>query len=378
MVAEFTWRQATGTPEGVGILMKIGVDARHLSGRLTGIGRYILEILRRMPEHLPDAQWVLYSRHPIKGLDLGLVGHGRIVEEGSWGFRQLPSALWVKTRLGHLMAGDDLDVVWAASTLLPRLDCPIVSTVYDLNHLIVPDTMALITRLAYRLWFAADVLRADEVVSISNGTALRLLESVGRQASAVAQPGASWAGSARLDIQAPTRAPQPYVLSVATREPRKNLNNLIEAMAILKQRGELPTYSLALAGAPGWGPELQALRRGRPDWLVELGYVPEHEMAALIASAEVLAQPSVYEGFGMPAAEAAALGTRVVATDIPELREAAGSAGIFCGTDAASIADGLVRSLALPKPAPRSSASWNDAAAVVAAALTRAASGRSR
>src|SRR5205085_2607131 len=122
----------------------------------------------------------------------------------------------------------------------------------------------------------------------------------------------------------PTLVDEPYVLSVATREPRKNLNNLVEAFGVLKRQGHLLRHVLVLVGAPGWGPELDALRGVKPSWLRELGYLRDEDMAALFARADVLVQPSIYEGFGMPAAEAAALGTRVLATDIPELREAAG------------------------------------------------------
>ena len=348
--------------------MRIGVDARALSGNLTGIGRYILEILNCMPEHLPDAQWVLYSRSPIE-VNLPL-GNWRVVVDPSPVFRRIPGVLWVKTRLGYLMRDDALDVVWAAATLAPNIRLPFVSTVYDLNHQIVPETMAPVNRFAYSRWHGSDVLRADQVVSISSGTARRLQEATGRASNGVALPGSQWARMGTNERLPPVN--EPYVLSVATREPRKNLNNLIEAFAALKAQGHLARHVLVLVGSVGWGPELSSLRGGRPSWLRELGYVPDEEMASVFAHADVLAQPSVYEGFGMPAAEAAALGTRVLATDIPELREAAGPTGIFVGTGVTDIADGLLRALEMPRPTPRLGNSWIDAAAVTADALKRA------
>lgn len=348
--------------------MRIGVDARHLSGKLTGIGRYIMEILNCMPEHLPNAHWTLYSRRPIK-VNLP-PGNWRIVEDTNPVFRQIPGVLWVKSRLGWLMRDDALDVVWAAATLAPIGPQPFVSTVYDLNHQIVPDTMPAVNRFAHNRWFVRDIVRASQVVSISSGTAMRLKQATGRTVDGVAPPGSQWA---RMGVRdRPIPLDEPYVLSVATREPRKNLNNLVEAFGMLKRQGRLAKHVLVLVGAPGWGPELDALRGGKPSWLREFGYVQDEDMAALFASADVLAQPSIYEGFGMPAAEAAALGTRVLATDIPELREAAGGAGVFVGTSVREIADGLLRVLEMPRPDPRPGNSWSDSAAVVAAALQRA------
>jgi len=367
-------RTDTIHPEGRTDL-RIGVDARALSGKLTGIGRYILEILNCMPEHLPDAQWILYSRSPIS---VGLPrGDWRVVVDPSPVLRRIPGSLWVKMRLGQLMRHDELDVVWASRTLAPNIGLPFVSTVYDLNHRIVPETMSTVNRAAYSKWHDRDVLHANQVVSISQGTAARLCEAIGRASDGVALPGSQWARMGAHEHPAPVS--EPYVLSVATREPRKNLDNLIKAFAALKAQGQLDRHVLVLVGSAGWGAELDSLKgERRPSWVRELGYVPDDAMASLFAHADVLAQPSVYEGFGMPAAEAAALGTRVLATDIPELREAAGPSGIFVGTSASEIAEGLLRALAMPRPAPQLGHRWTDAAEVTAAALRRAAESGAR
>lgn len=349
--------------------LRIGVDARSLSGKLTGVGRYVLEILQCMPEFLPDVQWILYSRGPI---DVELPsGDWRVVVDQHPLFRRIPGSMWVKTRLGYLMSRDKLDVVWAARTLAPNIRVPLVTTVFDLNHRLVPETMEAANRIAYSWWHDRDVLRADQVISISNGTAMRLHEAIGRTSDGIALPGARWA-NIRSDEES-ALIDRPYVLSVATREPRKNLNNLVQAFAHLKDQGHLEKHLLVLVGSMGWGSELSALKDGKPDWLRELGYVPDEKMASILANADLLAQPSIYEGFGMPAAEAAALGTRVLASDIPELREAAGAAGVYVGTSAPEIAQGLLKALEMPRPAAQPGNSWSDAASVMAIALQRAA-----
>src|SRR5207248_7376537 len=84
---------------------------------------------------------------------------------------------------------------------------------------------------------------------------------------------------------------RPYILTVATLEPRKNLETLLAAHALLG--GEL---ALAVVGAAGWGRQPQLERAG----VVRLGYVPEAELARLYRGAAVFAYPSRFEGFGIP------------------------------------------------------------------------------
>ncbi|GAP65025.1 hypothetical protein MBSD_n0313 [Mizugakiibacter sediminis] len=355
--------------------MRVGVDARCLTGQLTGIGRYVRETLWELYGMRPGWEWFLYSRTPVH-LPLPS-GRWHSSAEPNPLYRRMPGLLWVKARLGELAIRDGIDVFWAAGTLLPTLNCPSVTTVYDLNHLLVPETMPIVNRFAYKRWFASDVLRADEVVAISRGTASRLHRHIGRTTDLIATPGARWSSVEGASISERPFA-EPYLFCAATREPRKNLVSLVRAVASLKARGEIPGHLLVIAGARGWGAGFPDFEGKPPGWLRELGYVADEAMAALFAHADALVQPSIYEGFGLPAAEAAAFGTRVVATDIPELREAAGSTGIFVQPDVEGIAEGILKALAGPRPKPVSTFTWHGTASVMLEAFESAVSRASR
>ena len=93
---------------------------------------------------------------------------------------------------------------------------------------------------------------------------------------------------------------QPYVLTVATLEPRKNLETLLAAHRLLER-----DLLLAVAGPPGWGPEVELERAG----VRGLGYVTDEELARLYRGAEAFVFPARFEGFGIPVVEAMASGT---------------------------------------------------------------------
>jgi glycosyltransferase involved in cell wall biosynthesis len=112
--------------------------------------------------------------------------------------------------------------------------------------------------------------------------------------------------------------PSEFVVFVGSREPRKGLPALLEAWRLLRDRGDVPP--LCLVGPPGWGPALD-LAGLPPEAVLLPGYLPDEDLAVVLASAQLLVMPSQYEGFGIPPVEALATGTPVVVSDLPVFRE---------------------------------------------------------
>ena len=145
-----------------------------------------------------------------------------------------------------------------------------------------------------------------------------------------------------------------YVLAVGTLEPRKNLERIARAVD-----GEL-----RVVGARGWGGvEAPAERHVAPD-------ASDDELAALYRGARCLVYASLYEGFGIPVAEALACGCPIVTTAGSPMAElAGGDAVVVDPTDVAAIADAIARAVA---PLPRRVARWDDVAAQHAAVYEEA------
>src|SRR5262245_4471000 len=177
----------------------------------------------------------------------------------------------------------------------------------------------------------------DVVFAISEYTARDLHETLGVPAERihVAYPAAKpefRADGPAADLGAP------YVLTVATLEPRKNLQVLVDAHRLLG--GDL---LLAVAGGEGWGeqPELGGERVRR------LGYVSDEELARLYRGASVAGYPSRFEGFGLPVLEAMACGCPVVVSAHSSLDEASGDAAERADPDdPAAVAEAIERALA--------------------------------
>ncbi len=141
----------------------------------------------------------------------------------------------------------------------------------------------------------------------------------------------------------------PFILAVGVLEPRKNLTTLMDAFAELKRRGTLPDLKLVLAGGRGWLVdgilEHRAASPVRDDILFP-GFIADELLPAVYSAANVLAFPSLYEGFGLPVLEAMACGTPVVSSNASCLPEvAAGAALMVEPTDTGALTDALERVL---------------------------------
>jgi len=124
----------------------------------------------------------------------------------------------------------------------------------------------------------------------------------------------------------------PYILSVCTIEPRKNLPRLLQAYEQIRTRRK-ERIQLILVGGLGWRYEefLQRLESSqyRGD-IVMTGYVADWELAVLYRNATVFAYPSLYEGFGLPILEAMGCGAPVVTSAVSSMPEVGGDCACYC------------------------------------------------
>ena len=111
--------------------------------------------------------------------------------------------------------------------------------------------------------------------------------------------------------------PQRYVVGIGA-VPRKNINRAAQALKLFDKK-----IDLFVMGRP-WGVGLQDCRN-----VSFLGYIPRGDQPAILAGAQLLLYPSLYEGFGLPILEAMAVGCPVVTSNISSMPEVAGRSAIL-------------------------------------------------
>ena len=174
---------------------------------------------------------------------------------------------------------------------------------------------------------------ADHVIANSSGTAAalnRILQAArARIPVTVAHLGLDLRSTAPVE---PVPGVRPYFVCLSTIEPRKNHKLLLRVWRRLSLQGE-NAPRLVILGRRGWrsGNILRQIRRARAlRNLVEVHEnLPDRRVAEYLQGAQALLNPSYAEGFGLPVAEALALGVPVLCSDLPELREVGGNAPEF-------------------------------------------------
>jgi len=317
-------------------------------GEPTGIGVYTLALLEELAARDDLALTALAHREPSDARRLRELGVGVETQPAPLG------VLWQQRLLPRRLASGDFDVFWSPLLTLPRrVPIPSLVTLHDLTVLRYAETLPWKVRWSLRPFLESTVESARRIVVASRAMAAEVEEAfVAARSKVVVIPHGvdpefrPADEDERSDLRERFDAPNGYVVAVGTLEPRKNLAVLLEAWDLLVAELGDRSPRLLLAGPEGW--KDRRLRR-RIDELAgsgvrRLGRLPRPELAALVRGAIALAYPSIYEGFGLPVAEAIASGVPAIVARGGSTAEVAADAGLTVEPDApAELADALRR-----------------------------------
>jgi glycosyltransferase involved in cell wall biosynthesis len=337
------------------------INGRFAGRPVTGVERHALGITGELADYR--------LRIPPKSLRRGPAGHA-----------------WEQLGLPHLLGRHD--VLWSPCNFGPVTVGRQIVTVHDLAPLDHPEWFGP----RYRRWveFVLRRLaaRGAQLATVSRFTADRIADRLGVPADRVDVIGNGVdvsrfapTGASHVDLTMDADLPERFVLTVSSLEPRKNLGRLVEAMRTARAEGATDAV-LVVVGAVGaasvFGPGAASVHRRLREAQSEghvrlLGRVDDATLGFLYRRADAVAYVSLYEGFGLPAAEAAACGALLVASDLPPHRESLGDYPRYVDpASVESIAHGVAAVLRTAEPPPRpSTATWGDCARRLHAVIER-------
>ena len=343
----------------------VGINAAPLIAPRTGVGRYILGLLSGVRSIAQDAAEGDEQRPRVEVVPLFAPPEALSPEGPPPGasagrlrglLKRLPFAYDAREllRAATLARRSDLSVLHETNHAAPRTRLPLVLTVHDLCTLLYPETQE-----PGRARFFAKALRehtreARQVVTPTAAIARQVVALLGVEPARVhavhhgIDPGLLAAQPRTLPLPAlpllqRLGVDSAYLLFVGALEPRKGLPVLLDAYDQLPA-ALAEAMPLVLAGPAqrvdrALARRLEARRAGR---VVQTGFIQPDELPALYRGAAALCLPSIYEGFGLPLAEALACGTPCVVSDDPSLAEVAGGAALVAPRgDAAAFAGHL-------------------------------------
>jgi glycosyltransferase involved in cell wall biosynthesis len=316
--------------------LKIGIIYGGISEQKAGMDHYLHQILLAMKQLAPEHRYVLidHRRHQIpfkEQFEQVILDLPRPPARVSrWNLQVVPRIL------------SQFDLVFSPGLYGPVRIPPGVASVmvvHDLTKYLFPNFFPFnpVQKVLDLLAYPAMLRRYDHLLTVSKSTRqdLMTLFKIPKEKITVAYHGAEetfqpmGALDATESLWQSHKIKKPFILSLGTLEPRKNIPTLLKAFAGIMD--QIP-HDLVLVGQKGWKWEPIFKEMERPDlkervhWV---GYVSDAERVFFYNAADFLTYPSWYEGFGMPLLEAMQCGCPVITSRISSMPEVVGEAGLL-------------------------------------------------
>lgn len=320
-----------------------------IEGHFSGVGQYILGILRGMDTIIDSSICEQKDYHRVKVI----VPYDSIARFKSFGFKnieyviapfgfRLMGQLWIKNKLPpiDLLFGKGF-YIFPRFVSMPLLFNKSSVIIYDISYELYPEYSDERNAKFLSASVSKSISKSNSIITISDNAKKEIVEfyGVNNKDITVAKPATDFNLMYRRSSEEINKIKDfygingEYIVALSNLEPRKNLDMLVDSYCNLPKE-LLDKYSLLLVGINGWKTDklfdkiLRQVKKGykiiRPS-----GYVHDQHKAAILSGASLLVYPSHYEGFGMPPLEALACGTPVVTSDNSSLPEVVGELGIM-------------------------------------------------
>lgn len=330
--------------------MRVLVDATAIPADRGGVGRYVDALLPELAALGLDLIVACQVRD-AEGT-ARLVPAATVVQAPSVVANRLARMAWEQVGLPRLLRRTGAQLLHSPHYTMPlSAGVPVVVTLHDATFFSDPELHSGVKSRYFRAATRTAVRRAAGLIVPSQATRDEVLRYVGGCEAdfQVARHGVDPSVFRPVDEAEKNRVRSTldlgtsrYIGFLGTLEPRKNVPALIRGWVKAVEGLDDPP-ALVLAGGPGWDDEVGPVLEAVPAHLHarRTGYLPIEDVPGFLGGAEVVAYPSLGEGFGLPVLEAMSCGAAVLTTRVLSLPEVGGDAVEYCGTNDASIAEGL-------------------------------------
>jgi len=345
--------------------VNIIIDARLILNNNTGIGSYLIHLIEALLEIDQKNHYVIFidkklrESHPVSLWEQENLHKEKVAVPAVRPGQQLV--------IPFKLNGKNVDIYH-----YPHFDLPLlqnndsVITIHDLKYIIAPGffpEFSLIKKKYMNFFYRLAGRRARKIIVVSESTRndlIKLFKIPGEKIAVIPLAASGEFRPAKnkesIDMKLTERGiNNKYFLVIGERRPHKNLVRIIEAFSIFKERCK-EKYNLVLVGkkyANYSEPEQKITALNLNNDVILAGYVSDDWLPIYYQGAEALIFTSLYEGFGIPIAEAMACGTPVITSNISSMPEVAGNAALYVDPyDSEAIAEKmelLVKNMVLSK-----------------------------
>lgn len=312
--------------------LRIAIDCRTIGKKRTGDEVYTKNLVLNLARVDSQNQYFLLFDRQVnpEELDLLLPSNFKIVV-----ITPSHKLLWTMYALPKWLRKNNIDILhvqYITPFWLPK-NIKVITTIHDISWKFYPQYIKKSDLFFLNALIPISLKKADKIITVSQTSKNDIVKifKISPDKIAMIYNGAdNTVGHAMSDS---INLPEKFILYVGTLQPRKNIPALLEAFNILNTKYPILNTKLIIAGGKGHNYDQ------RIDMLVEKyklqdkvlfpGFVDEKDLATMYGLADLFVFPSLYEGFGIPAIEAMAMGTPVVVSNKSCLPEVVGQAGLI-------------------------------------------------
>jgi len=317
--------------------MKIGIDARLLERKMTGIGRYLAGILKYISKVDKDNEYFLFSigrlkDYEEKGFKVVFPGKKNLISS------KVYSPIWLNFVLPKFLEKYKIDLFFEPNHFLPirNIKSKSVIVVHDLFHKIEKSYHPFYYREYVNLFLPRSIRKSDAIIAVSENTKKDIIKfyNVSDEKIHVIYEAADEVFRPRdLNVEQKTGLiskydlPENFILYVGAIENRKNIMGILKIGDILQKLKK--DIRIVLIGGPGFGFQQICQEIKKRKNIYWLNYVENKDLPYIYNLAKIFLFPSFYEGFGLPPLEAMQSGVPVLASNTSSLPEVVGEGGMM-------------------------------------------------